>query len=123
MANVQRIGMAELQVAKGYGVLSCTGLGSGIAVCAFDVSKHIAGIAHVMLPTSFAGPAVRVAGNGAGISSNATARVGGSYSPVKGFSLLAEPFVFLTRHQLDDNDDFAAGRVGYGIEAGALYSF
>ncbi|MDP2341855.1 MAG: hypothetical protein Q8O67_12930 [Deltaproteobacteria bacterium] len=67
--------------------------------------------------------AVRTAATGPGLVSNSTARCGGSFSPLKGFSLLVEPFVFSSKHKLDVASGLDPLRLGWGVEAGALYSF
>jgi hypothetical protein len=69
--------------------------------------------------------AVRVAGNGPGITQNATLRAGYAYSPLTGLSLVCEPFVMRTKHKLAAADaaNFDAARWGYGVLAGGLYSF
>ncbi|MCL5256781.1 MAG: chemotaxis protein CheD [Chloroflexi bacterium] len=47
------VGLGEVQVAKGDGaVLVAYGLGSCVAVCAYDTAVQVAGMAHVMLPQS-----------------------------------------------------------------------
>jgi chemotaxis protein CheD len=49
--QLYQVGMAELKVAPAPGKIVTLGLGSCVAVCAYDVVVKIAGIAHVMLPT------------------------------------------------------------------------
>lgn len=45
------VGMGEMQVARGAGnVLVCLGLGSCVALCAYDPFTRIGGMAHVVLP-------------------------------------------------------------------------
>jgi len=47
------IGLGEMRVMKGQSaVLSCIGLGSCIALCAYDPVTKVGGIAHMVLPTS-----------------------------------------------------------------------
>jgi len=47
------IGLGEMRVMKGQSaVLSCIGLGSCIALCAYDPVAKVGGIAHMVLPTS-----------------------------------------------------------------------
>jgi chemotaxis protein CheD len=47
------IGMGELVVSKDPSdVLACIGLGSCIAMCVWDPSARIGGVAHMLLPTS-----------------------------------------------------------------------
>ncbi len=52
------VGMADIQVVQGSGVLSCLGLGSCIGLCALDPVAGVAGMAHIMLPESLADKAV-----------------------------------------------------------------
>jgi chemotaxis protein CheD len=49
------VGMADIQVIKGSGKLTCLGLGSCIGLCAFDPVSGVAGMVHVMLPNAFPG--------------------------------------------------------------------
>lgn len=49
------VGMAEIQVIKGSGQLSCLGLGSCIGLCGLDPIANVAGMVHVMLPEAFQG--------------------------------------------------------------------
>ncbi len=48
------VGMAEIEIIKGQGILSCLGLGSCIGLCALDAQAGVAGMAHIMLPEAFA---------------------------------------------------------------------
>jgi chemotaxis protein CheD len=48
------VGMAELQAITGAALLTCLGLGSCVSVCALDPVANVSGMAHIMLPTSFA---------------------------------------------------------------------
>ncbi|MCP3772822.1 chemotaxis protein CheD [Paenibacillus sp. MZ04-78.2] len=50
--NLIKVGMADLNVAHLTGVLKTTGLGSCVGVTLFDAKAKVAGMAHVMLPTS-----------------------------------------------------------------------
>lgn len=50
--NLIKVGMADLNVARLTGVLKTTGLGSCVGVTLFDARQRIAGMAHVMLPSS-----------------------------------------------------------------------
>jgi chemotaxis protein CheD len=46
------IGMGELQIAKDDAtVLTCLGLGSCVALCAYDSKAKVAGMAHIVLPS------------------------------------------------------------------------
>ncbi|MFD0587561.1 chemotaxis protein CheD [Paenibacillus sp. GCM10027627] len=47
-----KVGMADLNVATGGAVLKTTGLGSCVGLTLYDPASKIAGMAHVMLPTS-----------------------------------------------------------------------
>lgn len=47
-----KVGMADLNVAHLTGVLKTTGLGSCVGVTLFDPRARVAGMAHVMLPSS-----------------------------------------------------------------------
>jgi chemotaxis protein CheD len=49
---VIKVGMAELSVTRRGGVLRTTGLGSCVGVTLFDPVAKVAGMAHVMLPSS-----------------------------------------------------------------------
>lgn len=50
--NVIRVGMADLNVAEVSDSLRTTGLGSCVGIALYDMSTKIAGLAHIMLPTS-----------------------------------------------------------------------
>jgi chemotaxis protein CheD len=52
MGEIIKVGMAELKVAKAPEKLAALGLGSCVAVCAYDFIAKVGGIAHVMLPLS-----------------------------------------------------------------------
>lgn len=47
-----KVGMADLNVAHQSGVLKTTGLGSCVGVTLYDSRAKVAGMAHVMLPSS-----------------------------------------------------------------------
>ncbi len=47
-----KVGMADYKVASGSEILITLGLGSCVGVVIYDTSKKIAGMAHVMLPSS-----------------------------------------------------------------------
>ncbi len=50
------VGLGEMQVRKGTSaVLSCIGLGSCIALCAYDPVAKVGGVAHMVLPTGGTG--------------------------------------------------------------------
>jgi chemotaxis protein CheD len=50
--NLVKVGMADLNVVQGTGVLKTTGLGSCVGLTLYDAVTHIAGMAHIMLPSS-----------------------------------------------------------------------
>lgn len=50
--TVVKVGMADLNIATDRAVLKTTGLGSCVGLTLFDERSKIAGMAHVMLPTS-----------------------------------------------------------------------
>lgn len=47
-----KVGMADLNVGTGGAVLKTTGLGSCVGVVLFDAGMRVAGMAHIMLPSS-----------------------------------------------------------------------
>jgi chemotaxis protein CheD len=50
--SIIKVGMADLQVAIGEGVLRTAGLGSCVGVTLYDQTARIGGMAHIMLPDS-----------------------------------------------------------------------
>lgn len=50
--KIVKVGMAELDTITGQGLIRTTGLGSCVGVTLFDQQRKIAGLAHVMLPSS-----------------------------------------------------------------------
>ncbi|MFD2613027.1 chemotaxis protein CheD [Paenibacillus gansuensis] len=50
--HVMKVGMADLNVMKPGGVLKTTGLGSCVGLTLYDTRTQVAGMAHVMLPSS-----------------------------------------------------------------------
>ncbi|MGE5417141.1 MAG: chemotaxis protein CheD [Acidobacteriota bacterium] len=52
MSKVIQVGMADLKVAKSPDKLMTAGLGSCIGICLIDKSVKVAGLAHIMLPSS-----------------------------------------------------------------------
>lgn len=52
MGNVVKVGMADYKIAKGPDSLITLGLGSCIGIVIYDKAKQIAGMAHIMLPSS-----------------------------------------------------------------------
>jgi chemotaxis protein CheD len=51
-STIVKVGMADLNVAKGGAVLKTTGLGSCVGVTLYDPQMKVAGMAHIMLPSS-----------------------------------------------------------------------
>ncbi|MCY0892069.1 MAG: chemotaxis protein CheD [Acidibacillus sp.] len=49
---IHNVGMADAKVAKGDDTLRTLGLGSCVGLVLFDPSSQVAGLAHIMLPTS-----------------------------------------------------------------------
>jgi chemotaxis protein CheD len=47
-----KVGMADLRAIAAPGILKTSGLGSCVGICLFDPVHKIAGLAHVMLPSS-----------------------------------------------------------------------
>lgn len=52
MSVMIKVGMADLKVAKFPDNLTTLGLGSCIGICIYDPSTKVAGMAHIMLPSS-----------------------------------------------------------------------
>lgn len=52
MSNLVRVGMAEIDIAQAPDKIRTTGLGSCVGVVLFDRKAKVAGMAHVMLPSS-----------------------------------------------------------------------
>lgn len=52
MAQVIKVGMADLNVCKAPDAITTLGLGSCVGVCLYDAPLKIAGMVHVMLPDS-----------------------------------------------------------------------
>lgn len=50
--HIIKVGMADLNVAHLTGVLKTTGLGSCVGLALFDSRAKVAGMAHIMLPSS-----------------------------------------------------------------------
>lgn len=50
--TIIKVGMADLNVAVNNGILKTTGLGSCVGLTLYDTIHKIAGMAHIMLPTS-----------------------------------------------------------------------
>jgi chemotaxis protein CheD len=52
MENIVKIGMADLGVSKHPSILTTLGLGSCVGIALYEPSTKIAGLAHIMLPSS-----------------------------------------------------------------------
>ncbi|HYF83029.1 MAG TPA: chemotaxis protein CheD [Clostridia bacterium] len=52
MAELIKVGMADLNTAYSPGILTTLGLGSCVGICLYDPSTKISGLAHIMLPSS-----------------------------------------------------------------------
>ena len=52
MANMIKVGMADLNICHSPDVITTLGLGSCVGVALYDKTTHIAGLVHVMLPDS-----------------------------------------------------------------------
>lgn len=52
MSEVIKVGMADLNIVDSPNSLTTLGLGSCIGICLYDKTKKIAGMAHIMLPSS-----------------------------------------------------------------------
>jgi chemotaxis protein CheD len=52
MAELVKVGMADLSAVYCPAVLTTLGLGSCVGICLYDTSSRIAGMAHIMLPSS-----------------------------------------------------------------------
>ncbi len=50
--NIVKVGMADLNVTKLNGIIKTTGLGSCVGLTLYDEKERVAGLAHIMLPTS-----------------------------------------------------------------------
>jgi hypothetical protein len=87
-----------------------------------DPSRVVPGYTRTdpMAPLGTANPAL-----GPGIVSNLSAHLAWWYSPLRGFSLVLEPYVYRTHFQLADTDaaKLAAHRTAFGGQLGAMYQF
>ncbi|MCL2002457.1 MAG: chemotaxis protein CheD [Oscillospiraceae bacterium] len=52
MSNTIKVGIADLNAVKAPDILVTYALGSCVGICLYDVATRIAGLAHIMLPTS-----------------------------------------------------------------------
>lgn len=50
--EIIKVGMADLNTIKSPGILTTLGLGSCVGIALYDKNKKIAGLAHIMLPSS-----------------------------------------------------------------------
>jgi chemotaxis protein CheD len=50
--EIVKVGMADLKITSAPNRLRTTGLGSCVGITLYDPQKHLAGMAHVMLPSS-----------------------------------------------------------------------
>ncbi|WP_040948696.1 chemotaxis protein CheD [Gorillibacterium massiliense] len=50
--NLIKVGMADLQITVADGILKTTGLGSCVGITLYDPLMKVAGMAHIMLPSS-----------------------------------------------------------------------
>ncbi len=52
MADVIKVGMADMNTACSPSILTTLGLGSCVGICLYDTSTKISGMVHIMLPSS-----------------------------------------------------------------------
>jgi chemotaxis protein CheD len=52
MADLIKVGMADLNTTCNPGILTTLGLGSCVGICLYDMSTKISGLVHIMLPNS-----------------------------------------------------------------------
>ncbi len=52
MSKIIKVGMADLNVTTAPNILTTLGLGSCVGICIYDPKLKIAGMAHIMLPSS-----------------------------------------------------------------------
>ncbi|MGE5631769.1 MAG: chemotaxis protein CheD [Caulobacteraceae bacterium] len=52
MADLIKVGMADLNTTYSPGILTTLGLGSCVGICLYDTSSKISGLVHIMLPNS-----------------------------------------------------------------------
>ncbi len=60
---------------------------------------------------------------GPGITSNMTAHVGYWYSPLKGLSIVLEPYVYSTKFKINPADHVASNNVAWGGMFGSMFQF
>lgn len=51
-AQIVKVGMADLNIIVGPGMIKTIGLGSCVGITLYDAQAHVAGLAHIMLPDS-----------------------------------------------------------------------
>ncbi len=52
MSQIVKVGMADMNITLSPGILTTLGLGSCVGICLLDPITKIAGMAHIMLPSS-----------------------------------------------------------------------
>lgn len=52
MADLIKVGMADMNTVNSPGILTTLGLGSCVGICLYDSSTRISGMVHIMLPSS-----------------------------------------------------------------------
>lgn len=52
MAEIIKVGMADMGATYAPGILTTLGLGSCIGICLYDTTSRISGLVHIMLPNS-----------------------------------------------------------------------
>lgn len=52
MADLIKVGMADMNMVNSPGILTTLGLGSCVGICLYDTSTRISGMVHIMLPSS-----------------------------------------------------------------------
>jgi len=50
--SIIRVGIADLNIVKAPNLIRTSGLGSCVGIVIYDLTKQIAGLAHIMLPTT-----------------------------------------------------------------------
>jgi len=60
---------------------------------------------------------------GPGMTSNMTGHIGYWYSPLKGLSIVLEPYVYVTRFKISPADKVASKGTAYGGMLGSMYQF
>lgn len=52
MAELIKVGMADMRITRSPSILTTLGLGSCVGIAVYDTKNKIAGLAHIMLPSS-----------------------------------------------------------------------